>query len=134
MSFGSDFGFRKSLESSNPYIAVKDVASQARKLAKSCNCKILDSEAVSSIVQGDAVDIVNKYADYNSEFEAKYISEMFCYVEDKEVCDAVYDSYYESKSQKNLVYIYNSITNADKMARVRILTRILWNKLYCGDD
>ena len=54
---------------------------------------------------------------------------MFCYIADKEVCNAVYDSYYDSKKQTHLIYVYNSIQDEPRRARVRVLTRMLWYTL-----
>jgi hypothetical protein len=55
---------------------------------------------------------------------------MFCSIEDVSVCNAVYDSFYASKEAGNLLYVYNNIENPYVQGRVRILTRILWDKLH----
>ena len=71
----------------------------------------------------------NKYR-YADEYEATIIKEMFCYIDDIEVKNAVYDSFYLSKSHNNLIYEYNDITDLPRQARVRVLTRMLWHKVY----
>lgn len=129
MGFGKDIAFRKHLEQSdNVYSEVVNVMKSARNIATSCNNKILHSEAISHVVNGTepAQVFVENFRD---EYEAYHIREMFCYIDDKEVCDAVYDSFYISKHKRNLTYRYNHIKDAPRKARVRVLTRMLWYKL-----
>lgn len=68
------------------------------------------------------------------EYESRYIKEMFAYIDDKDIKDAVYDSFYDSKKNKNLIFIYNDIDDESRRARVRILTRILWFNSMIGVD
>lgn len=129
MSLKDDEGFRRYLETAdNPYDEVMQVASKARELSALYNNKILHSEAITSIIHGTQPDIQCLF-DIESEFESRYIREVFCYIDDKELCDAVYDSFYASKEKNNLIYVYNSISEPDRRARIRVLTRMLWYKL-----
>ena len=129
MSLKDDEGFRRYLETAdNPYNEVMQVASKARELSALYNNKILHSEAITSIIHGTQPDIQCLF-DIESEFESRYIREVFCYIDDKELCDAVYDSFYASKEKNNLIYVYNSISEPDRRARIRVLTRMLWYKL-----
>lgn len=129
MSLRDDEGFRRYLETAdNPYNEVMQVASKARELSALYNNKILHSEAITSIIHGTQPDIQCLF-DIDSEFESRYIREIFCYIDDKELCDAVYDSFYASKEKNNLIYVYNSISEPDRRARIRVLTRMLWYKL-----
>lgn len=129
MSLKDDERFRRQLETSeNPYEEVRKVASKARELSAQYNNKILHSEAITNVIHGTLPDI-QYLSDLESEFESRYIRDVFCYIDDKELCNAVYDSFYESKENNKLVYVYNSIEEPDRQARIRVLTRMLWYKL-----
>lgn len=125
MSLGDERAFVQSLQ--NPYKAAMEVSDKARKL---CNKYegLIESEAITHIVHNTEPD--NKiYFNAKEEYIAMQIKEMFCYIDDKAICDAVYDSFYESKKKHNLIYIYNDISDEARQARVRILTRMLWYQL-----
>ena len=127
MSLQDDFEFRKALEySSNQYGILKSVQHQARELSEKYDNKILHSEAITHVIHDTLPDIGYIYED---EYEARQIRELFCYIDDKAITDAVYDSYYESKSRHKLTFIYNSIADEGMKSRVRVLTRILWYKI-----
>lgn len=129
MGFGDDIYFRKKLEQSdNVYSEVVRVMRSAREIATLCDGKILHSEAITHVVNGTEPAHVF-VSDFRDEYEAYHIRELFCYIDDKEVCDAVYDSFYVSKKKRNLTYIYNHIKDDSRKTRVRVLTRILWFKL-----
>lgn len=128
MGFNQDRDFLKQLESSpDRYGQVIGVAKKARSLADEYDNNIFHSEALSFVMTGAKPD--NKYR-YANEYEATIIKEMFCYIDDIEVKNAVYDSFYASKSCNNLIYEYNDISNPSRQARVRVLTRMLWHKIY----
>lgn len=80
------------------------------------------------VLKGEQTDIISD-DELIDEYESKYIKELFMYIDDKDIKDAVYDSFYDSKLKKNLVYVYNNISDVHKKARVRILTRMLWYNL-----
>lgn len=128
MGFNQDRDFLKQLESSpDRYRQVIRVAKKARSLADEYDNNIFHSEALSFVMTGAKPDNKYRYAD---EYEATVIKEMFCYIDDIEVKNAVYDSFYLSKSHNNLIYEYNDITDPPRQARVRVLTRMLWHKIY----
>lgn len=105
-----------------------NVSNQARSLADRSGNSILHSEAISMVLKGEQTDIISD-DELIDEYESKYIKELFMYIDDKDIKDAVYDSFYDSKLKKNLVYVYNNISDVHKKARVRILTRMLWYNL-----
>ena len=130
MSLEQDAEFRESLEScKNAYIEVQIVMNSARKLAEACNYNILHSQAITSVVRGGSFECAPPISDAQDEYEARKIKELFCYIDDKDVKDAVYDSFYDSKKAKYLIYVYNSIEDEPRKARVRVLTRMLWYEL-----
>lgn len=129
MSLKDDACFRRQLETAdNPYAEIMQVVSKARELSALYDNRILHSEAITSVIHGTQPEI-QYLLDIESEFESRYIREVFCYIDDKELCDAVYDSFYASKEKNNLIYVYNSIAEPDRKARIRVLTRMLWYKL-----
>lgn len=129
-SYINDLEFRKQLEhSTSIYADVMKVAGAARRLANKYDNLILHSEAITHVVNNTIPDVSLLVKDCD-DFDAKLIKEMFCYIDDADICNAVYDSFYESKSRRNLIYIYNSITDPSTQARVRVLTRMLWYKIY----
>lgn len=124
MSLGNDREFRKKLEKSdNIYADISKTVSKARILSAKYNHKILQSEALTSIIQNKQPEVSNIE---NTDIESDIIYEYFCYINDKEVCDAVKKSYYKSKEYKNLVYVYNDIKEPGRQSRIRVLTRMLW--------
>lgn len=128
MGFNQDRDFLKQLESSpDRYGRVIRVAKKARSLADEYDNNIFHSEALSFVMTGAKPDNKYRYAD---EYEATIIKEMFCYIDDNDVKNAVYDSFYASKSCNNLIYEYNDISDPPRQARVRVLTRMLWHKVY----
>lgn len=128
MSFDKDSKLRKSLESdNNRFATIKNIGKQARLLSEEYDNAIFHSEAITHIVNGTTPD--NKYY-FADEWEAEQIKEMFCYIDDVSVKNAVYDSFYASKAKNNLVYMYNDITDSPRKSRVRVLTRMLWYSLY----
>ena len=120
--------YKKLSNSSSIYSDVMSISNQARELSKRSGESILHSEAISRVLKGDTSKIVFD-DDVIDEYESKYIKEMFMYIDDKEIKDAVYDSFYDSKKNRNLIYVYNEITDENRKSRVRILTRMLWFNL-----
>lgn len=128
MSLKDDYNFRKFLEvQDNKYGLILGVARQAKELSEDYDDLILHSEAITHTIH----DTKPRLKDITRwESEAFEIKDMFCSIEDVSVCNAVYDSFYASKEAGNLLYVYNNIENPYVQGRVRILTRILWDKLH----
>ena len=113
--------------STNLYSDIMSVVKSSKQL--SGKCRMLQSEAISSIISGAASHAEYDTSELIDEYESKYIKELFSYIDDKQIKDSVYDSFYESKRCKNLIYVYNDIDDEPRRARVRILTRKLWYEL-----
>ena len=127
MSFSKDREFRRQLEASpNPYNEIRKIAAQARALANDYDNEVSHSQALTHALHGTKPMMKEQY---HSEREAEIIRDFFCSIEDKEVCNAVYDSYYEGKAKRNLVYVYNDISDESRKARVRILVKMLLRKM-----
>ena len=128
MSLSDDYNFRKFLEvQDNKYGLILGVARQAKELSEDYDDLILHSEAITHTIHGTKPRLkdITRW-----ESEAFEIKDMFCSIEDVSVCNAVYDSFYASKEAGNLLYVYNNIESPYVQGRVRILTRILWDKLH----
>ena len=128
MSLKDDYNFRKFLEvQDNKYGLILGVARQAKELSEDYDDLILHSEAITHTIHGTKPRLkdITRW-----ESEAFEIKDMFCSIEDVQVCNAVYDSFYASKEEGNLLYVYNNIENPYIQARVRILTRLLWDNLH----
>ena len=127
MSFDKDREFRRQLEASpNPYNEIRKIAAKARALANDYDNEVPHSQALTHALHGTKPTMKEQY---HSEREAEIIRDFFCSIEDKEVCNAVYDSYYEGKAKRNLVYVYNDISDESRKARVRILVKMLLRKM-----
>lgn len=134
MSLENDIEFRKKLEtSSNSYQILRNVMRKARALSTEYGDKILHSEAITHVINGTKPDIKN-IMDIEEKYEADYFRELSCNMEDKEVYKAVYDSFYQSKAKKNLIFIYNNIKDLGKQSRVRVLTKMAWYKLILKQE
>ena len=130
MSLEKDSKFRRHLEHcDNIYVEVRNVMKSARRLSENYNNQLLHSNAISHVVRGDELETHPSLADSKNEYEAHHIRNLFCTIDDKEVCDAVYDSFYDSKSANHLIYVYNNVEDEPRKARVRVLTRMLWHTL-----
>ena len=128
MSLKDDYNFRKFLEvQDNKYGLILGVARQAKELSEDYDDLILHSEAITHTIHGTKPRLKDIT---RCETEAFEIKDMFCSIEDVQVCNAVYDSFYASKEEGNLLYVYNNIENPFIQARVRILTRMLWDNLH----
>ena len=130
MSLEKDSKFRRHLEHcDNIYVEVRNVMKSARRLSENYNNQLLHSNAISHVVRGDELETHLSLADSKNEYEARHIRNLFCTIDDKEVCAAVYDSFYDSKSANHLIYVYNNVEDEPRKARVRVLTRMLWHTL-----
>lgn len=127
MSLDKDYRFRKFIETqTNKYGLVLATAVEAKKLSEDYENLILHSEAITHVVHGTKPRLKDITRWESEAFELK---DLFCYIEDVDVCNAVYDSFYASRETGNLVYKYNNIKEPSTQARVRILLRLLWDKL-----
>ena len=128
MSFKDDVNFRKFLETQpNKYELVLDVARDARKLSAEYDEELMHSKAITHTLHGTKPKM-KEICRWES--EAIKIKDIFCSIDDRDIRDAVYDSFYASKEANNLKYVYNDIREPYKQARVRILTRMLWYSLH----
>lgn len=116
----------------NRYAALSYVQRKARNYLKETDNLILDSEAVTWALRGERPEIADRqtYSQVKRKYATSYIEEVLCYVDDLDVKRSVRKSIKASKSNQNLVYVYEGELSDSRSARVRILTNIIWNELY----
>lgn len=116
----------------NRYAALSYVQRKARNYLKETDNLILDSEAVTWALRGERPKIADRqtYSQVKRRYATSYIEEVLCYVDDLDVKRSVRKSIKASRSNQNLVYVYEGELSDSRSARVRILTNIIWNELY----
>ena len=116
----------------NRYAALSYVQRKARSYLKETDNLILDSEAVTWALRGERPEIADRqtYSQVKRRYATSYIEEVLCYVDDLDVKRSVRKSIKASRSNQNLVYVYEGELSDSRSARVRILTNIIWNELY----
>jgi len=116
------------IRSENPFQHVIDIAILARKKAKESEYHILDSEALTWVIQGiePVEDSTLNLSRTITNYEEKYLDDMLCCIDDAQVRNALQESFYQSKSANKLIYEYGNITDKPRQTRVRILLRMIW--------
>lgn len=129
MSLKDDAYYRdKIYHSDNIYQELTTLMKSARQLADSVGNHILHSQALTSIIQDKPIDknVVNwRYNKFNNNEVNEFLSD----IDDVDVSNAVYDSIHISNEKRHLIYRYNNISDEGRRARIRILTRMLYDNL-----
>lgn len=126
--------FEKLAAQTNRYAAVYMIAKEARKRAEQCNNLISHSEALSWVLTGEKpkkLVLAEKRGQSmipQSYFRTAVHNELV-EIEDDEVRQALALSLKLTRKNQNLVYVYNQIQDEPRRARVRILTRMIWDKI-----
>lgn len=121
-------------EKTNRYAAIRMIAAEARKRANQCNNMISHSEAISWVLTGEKPKkLVLAEKRGQSIIPQSYfntvVHDELVEIEDDEVRQAVACSLKLTRENQNLVYVYNKIQDEPRRARVRILTRMIWDKI-----
>lgn len=109
-------------ESLGPYLATLQMAQDAREISKSLDNRITISSALDFAARGERPD-PKDYPDHRLDRVKNYIE----YITDIEVKSAIIKSYEESLKINNLYYDYNTVEDAPRRARIRIIMNILWD-------
>lgn len=131
MSFKDDYNINRKLEqSSNKYADIRSMTRKARYLASECTGSVRDSE----ILTWSARDEKPETADtgrfnHTKHYETSYIEDILSEIDDEDICDAVVESYTQSKKCNYLVYSYKLVQDSPRQARIRILVRMIWSEL-----
>ena len=115
--------FEELSEINGPFYATIKIAQEALDVCKALPGRIDVSTAIDYISQGKEI-LPEDFPDKRLNSAKEYLS----YMLDNEVYDAVLASYEASLGGSNLVYKYLTIEDLPRQARVRILSRILWDK------
>lgn len=128
MSFGDDFGFLENMNNSGAvFDVVFNTAQKARKLSEDAYNAIPHKDALTYIARGIKVD-PSEFTNV-TDYETRYIKEQFCYIDDESVKESVMESFRRSKQSHSLRFVYINISSRPKMARIRVLTRMIYDAL-----
>ena len=119
--YESSFGSR--------FAAVNYIAKCARKLCEEYDDKILDSEAITLVVDESrkhSIEALHKNKQFMN-VEEKLIEDKLSFVSNTSVREAAKMSVINSLYKGNLVYQYNDIDDEPTKARVRVLTNMIWD-------
>lgn len=106
----------------NPYLAVVQVAKEARGISKSLDNRIPSATALDYAARAELPN-PKDYPDHRLDRVKNYV----VYIEDIEVRSAIVASYEQSLHKNNLVYDYKNIVDEYRQVRVRIVMNILWD-------
>ena len=116
-------------QSIGKFAAINRISSQARAVANMYNGCISHSEALSWVLTGvTPKGLLNRKT--VDEIRDQKITLWINDICDSEVKDSVVASIYASLRVHNLTYIYKNIEIVPKQARVRILTKLLWDYIH----
>ena len=118
----------------NRYAAVQIIAREARKRAEATGNYISHSEALSWVLTGHKPDKLVRAEKYGKmspldENIQDLVEEYLANVDVNAVKVAVRESIKQTIRNKNLVYVYNNISDSYRRGRVRVITRLLWDKI-----
>jgi len=105
-----------------PFQAAMMVAQNARDIEKSLGNRITTSAALDFAARGELPD-PKDYPDLRLSRVKRYTD----YILDPEIKSAVIASYEESLKNNNLIYIYKTVEDKPRQARIRVLMNILWD-------
>jgi len=111
------------------YAAVSIIGAQARALSKLYHGQISHAEALSWILSGEKPKSVDNIVDEATRRDRR-IALWLNDICDVDVRDTVLSCINSSLHVHNLTYIYKDGLSSAKQARVRILTRMLWDYIH----
>lgn len=107
----------------SPYLAIMQIAKETRDICSSLDNRIPTATALDYAARGERPN-PKDYPDHRLDRVKEYLK----YVDDVAVKSAVIASYEESLKTNNLTYLYNTIEDEPRQARVRVIMNILWDK------
>lgn len=114
----------------NIYSAVMAVVKDARNLSSN---GYTDTQALSYVLSGEVPKIRKHAATSRKDRLESMIKDELCEVDDPDVCGAVEISLQKSTKKRYLVYDYQGVLDEPRQARIRVLTRIIWDKILTID-
>lgn len=134
MKWPDDFKRMKELSNQlgSPYAAAMYAAKQSRVLFDECHGVLKYGESVRCAIVNELPEDLDKRLQTAKEIaerrEFTHVDEILSDVDDKEIRDAVYNSYRLSINAHHLEYDYKDIEDENVQARIRILTRMCYLK------
>lgn len=139
MSLDKDIKLRNYIaHCDNVYSVVNTISSIARDKYKECNGYILDSEALTWVIQNTKpnhtdINRGNNMQSSKIPYNMMTVDDILCNIEDVEVKESVKESILRSHESNYLLYYYKDIKDEFKKSRVRIIVKMIWDKLIKGD-
>lgn len=139
MSLDKDIKLRNYIaHCDNAYSVVNTISSIARDKYKECNGYILDSEALTWVIQNTKpnhtdINRGNNMQSSKIPYNMMTVDDILCNIEDVEVKESVKESILRSHESNYLLYYYKDIKDEFKKSRVRIIVKMIWDKLIKGD-
>lgn len=118
------------------YSATAYVGFLARKLAEKYENVITHAEALSWILSGVEPEPIRDYSERierRSQRSLRLAHNYLSNIHDDAVKESVLSSLKKSKEVGHLIYRYQDVYDRNRQARVRILSRILWDKMHDPD-
>ena len=110
----------------NKYAAIQAISNKAHDNIASCNGELSASKCITWALYGEKP----KYESKRDTYIKEYIYQVLCNIDDVDIRDAVDRSMSDSLVKKHLVYNYDSISDAYKQSRIRVICRMIWYSLY----
>lgn len=115
----------------NPYRTSNYIAHQARLLAEEYDNEISHSEAIAYVVSGNMPDTSNIASTYTNKYNLPdKVASMVSDIYESDIRNAVKQSLDQSIESHRLMIDYCNITDDGKKARIRILTKMLFDELH----
>lgn len=114
------------------YNATVFVGKEARKLCEKYDNVISHAEALTWLLSGVVPEGVKQYEKRIKQREQRslwYAKEYLSNILDQEVAKSVLESIRKSKEKNHVEIIYTSVLDENRRARVRILTRKIWDEM-----
>ena len=135
MSFVNDYPRMKALEDlyGNKFEAILQVSNCARQEINKSYHILNGSQALSYLLSGTLPKKIGKISKSNnfrySDYLIKQVEDDLSDIYDERLRSAVYSSLYKSFENGYLIYDYRDITIPQKQCRVRILCKMIWDKV-----
>lgn len=106
-----------------PFYATMKIAKEARKVCQELPGRIDFSTAIDYIANEKLIN-PEDFPDHRLDTAKEYLN----YILDQQVVEAVLASYECSLNYEKVLYKYLTLKDEHRMARVRILTNMLWSR------
>lgn len=119
--------------SGNKFAATNAFIKVVRAISKHYNYVVLDSEVISWLLKGERPKIIDEYDRLQEKIaEARQadLMDALNYIDDVEVVAAARNSVNSSIDARHLIYLYSNGMTERQQMRVRILTRMIWDKYH----